>query len=249
MPEGSAFAGGARLIGVTAVGTFCWGAVTGLALVKGGLSAAQALGMVALVYSGTAQLAALPLIAAGASVAAVCAAALLANLRFVVYSAVVAGEFRGRPLPERLLLGWMTTDTGLAVYLAGQRHADAPAAVGARAARFLGANATVFAAWTAGAALGVLLSAWVPDSPQLAFVGVLAILALVGPMLVSRVTVTAALVAAAVALLGRAWPWHLGTYAAIAAGVAAALWATPAAERAAGRGTARGPAAAGGRER
>jgi predicted branched-subunit amino acid permease len=81
LPEGSAFTGGARLIGVTAVGTFCWGAVTGLALVKVGLSAAQALGMVALVYSGTAQLAALPLIAAGASVAAVCAAALLANLR------------------------------------------------------------------------------------------------------------------------------------------------------------------------
>jgi predicted branched-subunit amino acid permease len=59
LPEGSAFTGGARLIGVTAVGTFCWGAVTGLALVKVGLSAAQALGMVALVYSGTAQLAAL----------------------------------------------------------------------------------------------------------------------------------------------------------------------------------------------
>jgi hypothetical protein len=68
------------------------------ALVKGGLSTSQALGMLVLVYSGTAQLAALPLMAAGAALGAVWVTALLANLRFVVYSAVVATEFRGLPL-------------------------------------------------------------------------------------------------------------------------------------------------------
>jgi predicted branched-subunit amino acid permease len=62
---------GARLIGGTVFGTFCWGAAIGMALVKGGLSSMQALGMVMLVFSGTAQVAALPLIAQGAALPAI----------------------------------------------------------------------------------------------------------------------------------------------------------------------------------
>ena len=62
---------GARSIGSTVIGTFCWGLVTGVALVKGGLTPLQAIGMVMLVYSGTAQLAALPLLSAGAPLVAI----------------------------------------------------------------------------------------------------------------------------------------------------------------------------------
>jgi predicted branched-subunit amino acid permease len=216
----AAFTEGVRAIGTTVLGTFCWGVITGVALVKGGLTPMQALGMVMLVFSGTAQLAALPLIAAGASLPAIWATALLANLRFVIYSAVVAAEFRGQPTRMRLLLGWLTTDTGLAVFVSGSAHAE-PERV--RVARFLGTNLTVYTGWTVGTALGVALAAVIPDSPNIAFVGVLAILALVGPMLVSRVTVGAAVAAAAVALIGRDWPWRLGMFAAIGAGILTAL--------------------------
>lgn len=216
-----AFVDGARAIGATVVGTFGWGLVTGVALVKGGLGPLQALGMVMLVYSGTAQLAALPLISAGASLPAVWVTALLANLRFVVYSAVVAAEFRGLSLSRRLALGWMTTDTGLAAYL-GRDPAQGET-VALRAARFAGANALVYAGWSLGAALGVVLSGWVPDSPNIGFVGVLAIVALVGPMLSGRAAIGAALVAGAVAVVARDWPWRLGMFTAIGAGVAVAL--------------------------
>ena len=229
---------GARLIGTTAIGTACWGLVTGIALVKGGLSPLQALGMVMLVFSGTAQLAALPLIAAGASLPAIWATALLANLRFVVYSALVAGEFRGQPLHRRLLLGWLTTDTGLAAYLSGARPGTAGPAESERAARFTGANGLVYLGWSIGTLTGVLLAGMIPDSPRIAFVGVLAILALVGPMLASPVGRGVALVAVAVAALGHDWPWRLGTFAAIFAGVAVSLllWREPSGER--GRGPA-----------
>lgn len=220
----AAFAEGVRAIGTTVLGTFCWGVITGVALVKGGLTPIQALGMVMLVFSGTAQLAALPLIAAGASLPAIWATALLANLRFVIYSAVVAAEFRGQPTRLRLLLGWLTTDTGLAVFVArGAGGGPGAEPDGPRVARFLGANLTVYAGWTFGTALGVALAGVIPDSPNIAFVGVLAILALVGPMLVSRVAVGAAVAAAAVALIGRDWPWRLGMFAAIGAGIVTAL--------------------------
>lgn len=223
-----AFRDGVRAIGTAAVGIGCWGWVTGVALVKGGLSEAQALGMVVLVYSGTAQLAALPLIAASASLAAIWTTALLANLRFVVYSATVANEFRGLPLWYRLLLGWMTTDTALAAYFGGGRGGGvvvrdpSPAE---RAARFVGANALVYAAWMLGAVLGVVFASLVPDTAQIAFIGELAMIALIGPMLVTRATMAAAAIAAGVAMLGAGWPWRFGMFAAIAAGVAVALGA------------------------
>jgi predicted branched-subunit amino acid permease len=196
-------------------------------MVKAGLTPIQAIGMVMAVYSGTAQLAALPLIAAGASLPAVWATALLANLRFVVYSAVVATEFRGLSLGRRLALGWMTTDTGLAAYFGrsgdgwGPGRGDEP--VARRAARFLGTNATVYAGWSLGSVAGVLAAGLIPDSPRIAFVGVLAVLALVGPMLTTRAAVGAALAAAALAVAGVGWPWRAGMFAAIAAGVLAAL--------------------------
>jgi predicted branched-subunit amino acid permease len=223
----AAFVDGARAIGATAIGTFCWGLVTGVAIVKAGLTPIQAIGMVMAVYSGTAQLAALPLIAAGASLPAVWATALLANLRFVVYSAVVATEFRGLPLGRRLALGWMTTDTGLAAYFGRSGDGWGPGGggepVARRAARFLGANATVYVGWSLGSVAGALLAGLIPDSPRIAFVGVLAVLALVGPMLTARAAIGAALAAAAVAVAGVGWPWRAGMFAAIAAGVLVAL--------------------------
>jgi predicted branched-subunit amino acid permease len=231
----AAFAEGARAVGSIAIGTFCWGVVTGVAMVKAGMGTLAAIGMVVLVYSGTAQLAALPLLAAGASLPAIWATALLANLRFVVFSAVVATEFRGLRLGRRLLLGWLTTDTGLAAYLA--RPGDDAAAprpaesLEHRAARFLGVNATVYASWSIGSLGGVLLAGLIPDSPRIAFVGALAVIALIGPMLTTRAAIGVAAVAAAVALIGVDWPWRGGTFAAIAAGVAVALpWASRTAE-------------------
>ncbi len=219
-----------RSIGATALGTAAWGLVTGVALVKGGLSPLQALGMVMLVYSGTAQLAALPLMTAGAALPAIWTTALLANLRFVIYSAVVANEFRGLRLAPRLGLGWLTTDTGLAAYFGrGRPEGGGAEPVRERAARFVGTNAIVYAGWTGGTAIGVIGAGVIPDSPRIGFIGELAVIALVGPLLTSRAALVAAAAAGAVAILGRGWPLRMGMFAAIGAGVAVALALPPAA--------------------
>src|SRR5699024_9193225 len=63
-----------------AVGT--WGFVTGIAMVKSGLSENMAALMTIMVYAGSAQLTALPLIEAGAPLWLIFAAGLVVNIRF-----------------------------------------------------------------------------------------------------------------------------------------------------------------------
>jgi predicted branched-subunit amino acid permease len=81
----------------------------------------------------------------------------------------------------------------------------------------------VFIAWKAGTVAGVLLAGAIPTSPKLSYFGVLAVLAIVGPMLRTVPAVAAALAAGAVALLARDWPYQGGMLAAIAVGVVVAL--------------------------
>ena len=59
------------------------------------------------------------------------------------------------------------------------------------------------------------------------FLAVLALLAFTVPLLVGRPAWAAAAASIAVTLLGAGWPHKLGTFAAVLAGVAAALWASP----------------------
>jgi predicted branched-subunit amino acid permease len=223
---------GARTVLPAAMGTFGWGIVTGIALVKAGLSVPQAIAMALLVYSGTALLASLPLLAAGAALPVIWLAALLANLRSLIYSAVVAAEFRRLPAILRLGLGHLTTDSSLAAYLGGSAREPSQAH---RTARYLGSTLPVFIAWKTGTVTGVLLAGAIPTSPKLSYFGVLAVLAIVGPMLRTVPAVAAALAAGAVALAARGWPYQGGMLAAIAVGVAVALVL----ERPASTGTAR----------
>ena len=67
--------------------------ISGVAMVKGGLAVPWAIAMSLLVYAGSAQLAALPLIVAGAPLWVIVATGLITNLRFVIYSAALRPYF------------------------------------------------------------------------------------------------------------------------------------------------------------
>ena len=57
---------GVRDQGSVAMGISAWGLMTGVAMVKSGLSVAEALLMTFIVYAGSAQLAAVPMMVSGA---------------------------------------------------------------------------------------------------------------------------------------------------------------------------------------
>lgn len=214
------FAAGFRLGMPTLPGITSWGFVTGLALAKSGLSPLEAAAMSFFVFSGTAQLAALPLMTVGAPIALIALTAFLTGLRFLVYSATISRDLmRLKPL-RRMLLGHLTTDTGLAVYQLGRAGGVPPQ----RSAFFLGCNVPIWSVWQLGTWMGIAAAALIPDSGDLGYLGVLAVLGLTVRMLDSRLNVTAAGVAAAVALLGVAWPWRSGMLLAILAGVLVAVF-------------------------
>ena len=104
------FRRGASDLLAVAPGFAAWGLMTGVAMVNAGMSGFEAVLMTVLVYAGSAQLAAIPLLVAGAPMWVILAAAFCVNLRFVVFSAHLRAYMMHLPRLERLVTGFLTTD-------------------------------------------------------------------------------------------------------------------------------------------
>ena len=83
----AAFRDGRRAILPYLPGSCAWGLISGVAMVKGGLGVPWAIAMSLMVNAASAQLAALPLIVAGAPLWVIIGTGFITNLRFVIYSA------------------------------------------------------------------------------------------------------------------------------------------------------------------
>ncbi len=201
-------------------GVFAWGVVTGVAMVKGGLTVPQALAITVLVLSGTTQLTALPMLAAGVSLPLIALTAVLTGLRFPVYAAALARDLKHLRPRWRWLAGFLMTDPGTALYL-HRRAAERPFVN--RMACYAGLNYWIWPFWLVGSFVGIGLATRLPESPKLAYLGVLAVLALAAPLVRGPAAWAAATVGGTVALIGRDWPWKLGLIAAVVAGVAVAM--------------------------
>ena len=189
-------------------------------MVKGGLAVHWAIIMSLLVYAGSAQLAALPLIVAGAPLWVIVATGLVTNLRFVIYSAALRPYFADLPLRKRAALGFFMTDFTFALFMRTaqsgkllERHRDA---------WFAGVCSSNWLTWQICALTGIVAASYVPTDWGLEFTGTLALVALLGPSLVTRPALLGAIVAAAVALLAHAMPFKLGLFCGAIAGIVAA---------------------------
>ena len=201
-------------------GIAAWGLVTGVAMVKAGLSLPLALLMSLVVYSGAAQLATLPLIAAGAPLWVVWAAAGCVNLRFLIYSAQWRVFFEHLPRVRRLALIYFAVDINLVVF---QRAYPKPEREPGQVAYFLGGVLPIWVSWQIPALIGILLADVIPTHWGLGFAGTLAMLGLTYGLLSDRSTWTAAIVAGLAAVAAFALPLKLNIMVAIAAAVAAGL--------------------------
>ena len=105
-----AFFDGVRTISPGLVALAIWGVVTGVAMVKSGLSVSASVVMSLLVYAGSAQLTAIPLLVVGAPLWLIFGAGIIVNLRFVIFGAALHPYFQHMPWPKRLFLGFMNVD-------------------------------------------------------------------------------------------------------------------------------------------
>ena len=210
------------------VGMVPWGVVAGVAMVAAGFTQAQAVAMSVIVFAGSAQLAVLPLFIAKAPIAVMIATTLVVNLRYVIYSAVLAPHFQHLSRAWRALLSYITVD-GVFALFAGRFPAGDPDPH--KHWYFLGGSLLMWCGWQASTCIGVFAGGLIPKGWSLEFASTLGLIALVMPLLHDRAVVWGAIAAGGVALLALRLPLNLGLLAAIAAGVAVGLAAARFARR------------------
>ena len=204
----------------TSVGIAAWGLVTGVAMVKSGMSVGMAVFMSLLVYAGSAQLAVIPLLSVAAPLWVVWLTAACVNLRFVIFSSMWRSYFAHLPLCQRLAVGYFSGDV---IYVAFMKRFPEPKPHPDQVPYFWGAACTNWLAWQLPSVAGILLANAVPLSWGLGFAGVLALLGVLLSLLFDRASWLATGVAGAAAIAAFALPLKLNILVALAAAVAAGL--------------------------
>ncbi len=218
------FQRGVRDMLSVAPGIAAWGLMTGVAMVKSGMSTVEALLMAAIVFAGSAQLASIPLILAGAPIWVILATALCVNLRFVVFSVHMRPYVMHLPLWERLAAGYLTGDLTYVLFVKRFAHPGVDEAERTGQMAYLVGNGGInWISWTVCSVLGVVLANAIPTQWGLGFAGILALLGMLCSLASSRLRWVAAAVAGTAAVAAFALPLKLNILVAIAAAVMVCL--------------------------
>jgi predicted branched-subunit amino acid permease len=202
-----------------------WGMVTGVAMVSAGLTTTQAMATSVLVYAGSAQLSVLPLFVTKSPLWVMLVTAFMVNLRYAIYSAVLAPHFRHLSRGWRALLSYLTVDGLFALFVAKYSgRSDDPT----KHWFYLGGTSVLWVAWQVASAIGIYAGALIPRDWSLEFASTLALIALTMPLLYNRAVVVGAVASGIVALIARPLPMNLGIVLAICVGVAVGVLAAPA---------------------
>jgi len=207
-----------------APGIAAWGLMTGVAMMNSGMSTAEALLMGVIVFAGSSQLAAIPLLAAGAPMWVVLATGFCVNLRFVVFSAHLRPYMMHLPLWRRLVTGYLTTDLSYVLFTGRYpAHGGDGAQLQAQQAYLAGNCGISWVAWVGCSIIGVVLANWIPIHWGLGFAGILALIGILCSLASNRMRLASAGVAGAAAIAAFALPFKLNILVAIAAAVALCL--------------------------
>ena len=195
-----------------------FGLVIGVTVAESGVPHLAGWSLSWLVYAGSAQLAAVGLLAQSASAAVVVASVAVINLRLGLYSAAFAPHWRGTSRWWRLAAPYLLIDPSFAV---GSQSYD-----GSRPARlahrhYLGGALLLWAGWLAVTGLGVTVGAVLPAALRLESVGPLYIVALVVLSVRTRAASVGVSVAIASAVVASLLPLHLGPAVGMVAGLLA----------------------------
>ncbi len=218
------FRQGVRDMWPQAPGIAAWGLMTGVAMVKSGMSVFESLLMALLVFAGSSQLAAIPLIVAGAPLWVILATGFCVNLRFVVFSLHLRPYLMHLPRWERMAHGYLTADL---TYVLFTRRFPEPAQdrAGQRAQEaYLAGNCFLnWVSWVGASVVGVVLANFIPTRWGLGFAGILCLVGILCSLASTRLRMVAAAVAGAAAVAAYALPLRLNIVVAIAVAVLACL--------------------------
>jgi predicted branched-subunit amino acid permease len=209
-----------------APGMAAWGLMTGVAMAKSGMGMLEALFMALTVFAGSSQLAATPLLVAGAPAWVVLATAFCVNLRFVVFSLHLRAYLVHLPWLERIGHGYLTTDMTYVLFTRRFPH-PAQDAAGRRAqeAYLAGSNSVTWVSWMLPSIAGIVLANFIPTAWGLGFAGILCLLGIQCSLATNRLRLLSAAVAAIAAVVAYTLPFKLNIVVAIAVAVLVCLGA------------------------
>lgn len=205
-------------------GLAAWGLMTGVAMVKSGMSTLEAVAMSLLVFAGSSQLAAMPLIAAGAPIWVILATGFCVNLRFVVFSAHMRPYLMHLPLKWRLFHGYLTADLSYVMFTRHYHHPPLDVVERREQLAYLsGGSLFNWVSWQGASLLGIALANVIPTHWGLGFAGILALLGVGCSLASSHLRRISAGVAGMAAVAAYALPLKLNIVVAIASAVALCL--------------------------
>jgi predicted branched-subunit amino acid permease len=208
-----------------ATGISAWGLMTGVAMVKSGMSVVEALAMTFLVYAGSSQLASIPLIVAGAPAWVIWATGFCVNLRFVVFSLHLRPYMMHMPRWRRMVNGYLTADMSYAMFTRRFPQPGTTPQQWREEEAFLSGNYFVtWTSWMGASVTGIVLGNLIPTSWGLGFAGVLCLVGILCSLANTPLRKLAALVAGAAAVAAYSLPLKLNIVAAIAVAVAVSFW-------------------------
>ncbi|HSW20680.1 MAG TPA: AzlC family ABC transporter permease [Ramlibacter sp.] len=215
---------GMRDMSPQAPGMAAWGLMTGVAMMKSGLSLTESLAMALFVFAGSSQLASLPLLVAGAPFWVILAAGFCVNLRFVVFSLHLRNYMMHMPLARRLFVGYLTTDMGYVLHTRRfpEPGHDEPSRL-AQDAYLFGNCVFNWVVWMVPSMLGIVLANFVPTTWGLGFAGILCLVGIMCSLATTRLRIVSALVAGVTAVAASALPLKLNIVVAIGVAVLACM--------------------------
>lgn len=214
------FRAGLRDFQRLAPGIAAWGLMTGVAMVKSGMGVAESLLMAVVVFAGSSQLAATPLIIAGAPTWIILATAFCVNLRFVVFSLHLRSYLSHLPAWQRVAHGYFTADMNYVLFIKRFPHPLTDAAGRTAQEAYLSGNDLFnWVTWVSFSVLGVVLANFVPQSWGLGFAGILCLVGILASLATTGLRMVAAGAAGVVGVAAYAMPLRLNIVAAIGAAV------------------------------
>ncbi|MEY4362751.1 MAG: inner membrane protein YgaZ [Pseudomonadota bacterium] len=207
-------------------GVGAWGLMTGVYMVKAGMSLFEAVAMTLLVFAGSSQLAAIPLLMVGAPAWVIFSTGFCVNLRFVVFSLHLRPYLMHLSRWRRWAHGYLTADIS---YVLFTRRFHAPPHNASerlsQEAYLAGTNLLNWGSWMASSLVGVALANFIPPSWGLGFAGILCLLGIQCSLASTRLRLLASGVAGAAAVAAYALPLKLNIVFAIVVAVVVSMTA------------------------
>jgi predicted branched-subunit amino acid permease len=205
-------------------GMAAWGLMMGVTMVNTGMSVVESVAMTLFVFAGSSQLAAIPLIAAGAPMWVILLTGLCVNLRFVVFSAHLRPYLMHLPLWKRLFSGYLTADLSYVQFVSRFLKPGTTAAQHHEQDAYLAGNCGLtWLVWMGASLIGIVLANQIPMSWGLGFAGMLSLLGILCSLATTKLRLVSAGVSSAAAVAAYALPLKMNIVVAIAAAVAICL--------------------------